>query len=205
MMDGPGGDWMAAGTGTAEQDASTRERVVAAAYACFAQYGIAKTTIEDIARRAGFSRPSVYKYFAGKAALLDEISRREVLKVNAEVRARLVRHAAFADLMTEALFLVVRIAGGNFYIRRMLESHDFQLASMDPASPMFAMQRDWWHGPLEAAAARGELAGDLGGEEIILWLSHSQTMLLTHAENPAIDDAALRRMIRRFVVRPLLA
>ncbi|MBA2933851.1 TetR/AcrR family transcriptional regulator [Sphingomonas sp. CGMCC 1.13654] len=186
-------------------EASTGERVLAAAHACFERYGVPKTTIEDIARETGVSRPTVYKYHNGKDAILEELSRREVLKVNAEVRAGLVRREGFADFLTEALFLVIRIAGGNAYIRRLLEAHDFQLAAMDPASAMFRMQRDWWRGPLAHAAERGELAPDLDTDEIVTWLGHSQRMLLVHAENSAVDDVALRRMIRRFVVAPLLA
>ena len=42
-----------------------RDRVVRAAELCFAQYGVAKTTVEDVARLAGISRASVYRYFPG--------------------------------------------------------------------------------------------------------------------------------------------
>ena len=42
-----------------------RERVVESAERCFAQYGVAKTTVEDVARLAGVSRASVYRYFPG--------------------------------------------------------------------------------------------------------------------------------------------
>lgn len=198
--------WAIEEAGGGREEESTQARVLAAARACFERYGVPKTTIEDVAQAAGVSRPTVYKYFGGgKAAILEEISRREVLKVNAEVRARLVRREGFAEFLTEALFLVIRIAGSNAYIRRLMEAHDFQLASMDPSSAMFRMQRAWWRGPLAHAAERGELAGDLDTDEIVQWLAHAQRMLLTHAENPAVDDAALRRMIRRFVVQPLLA
>ena len=184
---------------------STEERVVRAAYACFGSNGIARTTIEDIAREAGVSRPTVYKYFPGKEAILDEISRRETLAVNAEVRRNLVRHESFADFLTGVLLLVVRIAGSNPYIRRMTESRDYQLHSMDRGSPMFRLQYGWWHGMLRHAAERGELAADLDEDEIVTWLTYSQSLLLDYVENPSLDEAALTRLIRRFVVEPLLA
>lgn len=183
----------------------TAERVLRAAYACFDCKGIARTTIEDISREAGISRPTLYKYFAGKEAILDEISRRETFAVNAEVRRNLVRHEEFADFLTGVLLLVVRTASRNPYIRRVTESRDYQLHSMERESPMFRLQREWWHGMLRHAAEREELATDLDEEEIVTWLTYAQSLLLNYIENPSLNDAALIRMIRRFVVEPLLA
>lgn len=42
-----------------------RERLLEATYACVARYGIAKTTVEDVARQAGLSRATVYRHFPG--------------------------------------------------------------------------------------------------------------------------------------------
>ena len=43
----------------------TRQRIVDATYACVARRGVAKTTIEDVARQAGMSRATVYRVFPG--------------------------------------------------------------------------------------------------------------------------------------------
>ena len=42
-----------------------RERILAATYACVARWGIAKTTVEDVAREASLSRATVYRTFPG--------------------------------------------------------------------------------------------------------------------------------------------
>jgi TetR/AcrR family transcriptional regulator len=42
------------------------ERVLDAAYACFARHGVRKTTMDDIASAAGMSRPAVYQYVRNK-------------------------------------------------------------------------------------------------------------------------------------------
>ena len=44
--------------------AAARERLLDAAETRFEQYGIIKTTVEDIARTAHVSRATVYRYFA---------------------------------------------------------------------------------------------------------------------------------------------
>ncbi len=57
----------------------TAARILDAALSAIAEYGVTKTTLEDIAREAGCSRATVYRYFPGKQVLLDGI-------VDAEVR-----------------------------------------------------------------------------------------------------------------------
>ncbi len=44
---------------------ATRQRIIEAAYACVARWGLAKTTVEDVAREAGVSRATVYRYMPG--------------------------------------------------------------------------------------------------------------------------------------------
>ena len=50
-------------------DPQRREAILEAAWACFVQHGYAKTSLEDVARRAGLSRPLIYLHFANKNEL----------------------------------------------------------------------------------------------------------------------------------------
>ena len=50
-----------------------RTRILEAAVACLGSYGIAKPTVDDVARRAGVARETVYRHFPGKAAVLAAI------------------------------------------------------------------------------------------------------------------------------------
>ena len=51
------------------ESAATRERILEAAEACFARFGITKTTLGDVASEAGVARVTVYRQFADKEAL----------------------------------------------------------------------------------------------------------------------------------------
>lgn len=54
--------------------APSRQRLLEAGYACIARYGIAKTTIDDVAREASMSRATVYRYFpGGKEQLVGDV------------------------------------------------------------------------------------------------------------------------------------
>lgn len=54
----------------AESQARTRARIVAAAAELHEEVGVAKTTVADIARRAGVQRMTVYNHFPDLASLL---------------------------------------------------------------------------------------------------------------------------------------
>lgn len=52
-----------------ERDTARRREILDAASACFLQFGYAKTSLDDIARRAGLSRPLIYRKFKNKEAI----------------------------------------------------------------------------------------------------------------------------------------
>lgn len=54
----------------AETQRETRERIAAAAVALHAEKGVARTTVTEIARRAGVSRLTVYNHFADLSELI---------------------------------------------------------------------------------------------------------------------------------------
>jgi AcrR family transcriptional regulator len=58
----------------AEAQQATRARIAAAAAALHEEVGVAKTTVADIARRAGVQRLTVYNHFPGLEALLPACS-----------------------------------------------------------------------------------------------------------------------------------
>lgn len=68
----------AAVEGAVVDDDETSARILDVAYELFCHMGIQRTTMEDVARRAGVSRITVYRRFATKAALVDRLVRREI-------------------------------------------------------------------------------------------------------------------------------
>lgn len=64
-----------------EYRAQAKARIIEAARAVFARKGIARTSMEDIAREVGVSKGAIYVYYPSKASLLEAIqsaSREEI-------------------------------------------------------------------------------------------------------------------------------
>jgi AcrR family transcriptional regulator len=49
-----------------ERDRARREEIIAAATACFLQFGFSRTSLDDIAKVANVSRPLLYRKFSNK-------------------------------------------------------------------------------------------------------------------------------------------
>jgi AcrR family transcriptional regulator len=56
--------------------ARVQEEILAAAGRAFARHGYRATTVQDIAREAGYTAPSLYAYFDGKDAIFVELASR---------------------------------------------------------------------------------------------------------------------------------
>ena len=89
--------------------ASPAERRVAEALLeCTGRWGLAKTTIEDVAREAGVSRATVYRLFpGGKQAILDAAARAEVRSLVALISDELREVDDLAECLVRTIQLAV--------------------------------------------------------------------------------------------------
>ena len=62
----------------AGRDREVEDKIIDATVKCFRRYGIRKTSMEDIAKAAKLSRPTIYRYFPSRHHLAVEVLLREV-------------------------------------------------------------------------------------------------------------------------------
>jgi AcrR family transcriptional regulator len=92
-----------------------RERVLAGAYGCVGRFGIAKTTVDDVARESGISRATIYRHFPG--------GRDELLR--ATVSWELGRYLGrLADEVRDAQRLDELLERGLVFARRSVLEHE---------------------------------------------------------------------------------
>ena len=94
---------------------SVRQRLVEAAYACVSRHGMAKTTVEDVARQAGLSRATAYRAFPGGR---EEILAATVAWAVTDFFLRLQEKVAGADGLEEVM------ERGLAFARRSIVEHE---------------------------------------------------------------------------------
>lgn len=94
-----------------------------ATFACVARYGIAKTTIEDVAREAGVSRATVYRQFpGGKDQLVNETIRWESTRFFADLAAAIEHAPDFATTVEQAIVFARTALDQHAVFQKVLET-----------------------------------------------------------------------------------
>ncbi len=101
----------------------TRERILAAALACIDDDGLAATSIEDVARRAGVGRATVYRQFpGGREQVLSETITWEVGRYFADLEAAIADAPDLATRLDWALVAGDRTLGEHALLHRLLRT-----------------------------------------------------------------------------------
>ena len=83
---------------------STRVRIVDATLACLARQGLGKTTLDDIAREANFSRATLYRTFpGGKDSILAAVGETEVARLFSSLAVVLGEATDLEDVLVDGM------------------------------------------------------------------------------------------------------
>jgi AcrR family transcriptional regulator len=178
-------------------------RILDAALTCVARYGVAKTTLEDVAREAGCARATVYRYFGGKRRLLEAAVGREGARLVAAVDAA----AAGAPTLEDALVSMGTTAGralADSAPLRFVLTHEPE--AILPALTFEGGDRFLADTATALAPIFGRLVAPADAPRVAEWCAR---VFLAHCGEPdarvsMTDPDHVRELVRAFVV-PALA
>jgi AcrR family transcriptional regulator len=126
-------------------------RILDAALACVARWGVAKTTLDDVAREAGCSRATVYRVVqGGKDGLMLAVCERELVRFFAHLGERLDAEPTLAGRLAVGIAEAVRVVRGHAAMTYLCEHEPevvLPFVSFDALDPL-----------LDAAASFGVVA-----------------------------------------------
>jgi AcrR family transcriptional regulator len=107
--------------------AHVEERILDATLRCIGRWGLAKTTLDDVAREAGCSRATVYRAFpGGKESLVCNLVAVEASRFAAGLRRELAAHDDLDDLLVAGITHTARWLTGHAALQFML-AHEPEL------------------------------------------------------------------------------
>ncbi|MEU7145794.1 helix-turn-helix domain-containing protein [Nocardia sp. NPDC046473] len=98
------------------------ERILAAAFEQMAVVGWRRSTVEDVAKRAGLGRATVYRKFPSKSALTEAVLVSELRKYLAGSTTATSTQTTVADRMAESAAYTVDFLRVHPLLRRLLET-----------------------------------------------------------------------------------
>jgi|SRR5271166_3675141 len=182
------------------------DRVAAAALDEFAEHGIRRTTIEDVARRAGVSRMTVYRRFASKQGLVEGVIAREVRRGMEELDRVWEGGETLEERLVEGFAFAGSFARGHPLFDRLLRSEPevlLPLLTVD-GGPVLKLYRSLIAQRLQAEVDAGRArTSDLDGvAEVIARLAIS--LLLTRDGTITPDDPDTLARLVRLLLLPIL-
>lgn len=192
-------------TGDDHDEVTTR--VLDAAFEQFCRMGIRRSTMEDVARRAGVSRITLYRRFASKDALVEQVVRREFRRYFDQFIVDVRGAETVADRVVLGFVSSLRAIRGNPLIGGLIDAEpDAVVPSMTTdGGRTLAVVRQFVAGRLRREQQAGNVARDVDVDVVAeLMVRVSASFLVIPGQVVDLDDEEqVRAVARRFLV-PML-
>ncbi len=194
------------GTGLSLDSDEARQQILSAAEQVILRYGVDKTTMDDIAKEVGISRPTVYRYFGDRDALLGALIERRSRMLFERARVFIASHETFAEQLVEGLIYLVDHGRRDPIVRVLVSPERMELATtlVGGAGLAATLTGEMWAPILQAAAERGEIRDDLTMADVAEWLALVQLILVGRLDFSRADDPGHRTLLRSFVLPAFL-
>lgn len=185
----------------------TAERILDAALKQFEMFGINRSTVEDITRRSGLARVTLYRHFPGKSEIIEAVLLRELERFLVDLTSEASGYPEKEDKLVEGFVFTLNTLSRHALLQRLLATEP------DTVLPFLTVEGD---GVIQTASSflayqlSVELPGDDRTQVELLEVAEVTvriilSFLLTPSQNVALgDDDAARSFARRFLVPPLL-
>jgi len=187
-------------------DDATSEQVLDAALALAAASGLRALTMDEVARRAGVGRMTVYRRFGDKPALVQALTIRETRRCLAELDAAAPRDAPIDQQVAAGFVTALRLARDHPLLNRLarVEPETVLATFTVPGGEVFAAMRAFVAARLHAAQEAGVLEPiDFEQTAELLVRLTLSFVLIQDTVLDLDDEDAMRETARRHVL-PLL-
>lgn len=183
-----------------DQRPSARERIIAAAVRRFRTVGISATTMTDIAEEAGVSRPTVYRLFVDRSALLKEILSRRFKRVFDAARIEYQTYGSLKEALVEGpIFAIYLHRSDTFFVDMLQHATDRRIEDfvLMADAEIRAINYSVWQPLFNKARGGGELNSELSNERLAEGVRSMAALVALRSD---LDEAGKRLFLSDFLV-----
>jgi AcrR family transcriptional regulator len=153
-------------TTPAEPTDEASERILAAALEQAEDFGVRRFTMDDVARRVGVSRVTVYRYFPKKDRLIEAVLMRELRRFLRDIDAAVTDYDTLEERLVEGFVFALTFLRNHRLLNRLLRTEPELIVPYltTKAAPILAASREFIAGFAQQEAQEGRLP--LRSEEI---------------------------------------
>ena len=182
--------------------AEARQQILAAAETVIARYGVSKTTMDDIGKQAGVSRPTVYRYFGDRDNLLGALIERRARMLFDRARNYIFGFESFAEQLVEGLLYLIDHGRRDPIMRILVGPEHLSVTTpiVNGSAMVAELTAEMWEPVLRRAIQRGEIRSDLDVLAVGQWLALVQFILVGRRDVAGTDDPGTRMLLKTFVL-----
>jgi TetR/AcrR family transcriptional regulator, repressor for uid operon len=200
--------WLHELTSSSSEEAGddTHTRILDAAYELFLTFGLRRSTIEDIAKRAGIGRPTLYRRFGDKDAVMQAVIMRESRRLTSSVWKQVQDIRDPAQMLARAFVVATRTVATHPLTQRLLQTEpEFILPHMTLKAGPFI---DIGHVLIGPGVKKLQADGKLSGIDTDYLLEALARLFISIVLTPsnlvdANDEKKLEKMAQAIIL-PLL-
>src|SRR6476646_6008926 len=177
-----------------------RDRLLAATYKCVSRFGLAKTTIEDVAKESGLSRATIYRQFpGGRDELLLETVGWELGNYFTDLGDHVRDAPDLEQLLERGLGYAHRSVTEHVVLRKILDTEPERLLPLltVESAKTLPFIADFLHPYLVREAEAGRLRSGVELDRAAEYLARCILSLINAAGRWDLDDPAqVRELVR---------
>jgi AcrR family transcriptional regulator len=186
--------------------AETRERLLEATLACIERWGLAKTSLEDVAGEAGLSRATVYRYFPrGRDQVISETITWETGRFFTRLGEAVAEDADLASALEHALLLGHRAIVEHRLLQQVLRTEpEAFLAEFSDSTPLIlGVVRDYVGSLLQRERLQPDVDPAVAADYLArLYLSYLGTSGRWDLGDPAVVAQLVRTQFLAGIIDP---
>jgi AcrR family transcriptional regulator len=188
----------------------TGERILAAAIEQTEDFGLRRFTIDDVARRVGVSRVTIYRYFPKKDRLVEAVLLHELRRFLRAIDEAVAPYDTLEDRLVEGFVFALRFLRDHRLLNRMLRTEpEFILPYLTVrAGPILAASREFIAGFARREADQGGLPLDeaeIAGVAELLARAVLSFVVTPESVLGLRTDAEIRRFAEHYLAPTLQA
>ncbi|ANZ23877.1 MULTISPECIES: TetR/AcrR family transcriptional regulator [Rhodococcus] len=190
------------GSVLSEDAEEARAQILEATETAFQRYGVVKTTMDDVAKEAGVSRPTIYRYFRDRDTLIAAVIEVRSRRLFDQARAYLRKRKTFAEQVVDGLIFLVDRGRKDPIIRLIVSPEHMDMATALLGSSGLAkrLTHEMWAPLMDEARERGEVREGVSDDEIAEWITLVELILVGRMDFDQGDDADHRRLLTKFML-----
>ncbi|MDA8274010.1 MAG: TetR/AcrR family transcriptional regulator [Actinomycetota bacterium] len=185
---------------------AARARLVNAAEECFRRYGVAKTTVDDVAAAAKVSRATVYRYFGDRDKLVLGVVLRDARRFLNRLGTAIERQDTFERAVVQGVLSTVDAARADESLGLLFAPDTIGITTsiVGASEALFDLASDFMRPLLRDAQRQGLMRTDVQLDEAAEWILRTIISLLTVEGPRRRSPAQQRRFVSTFLVSALV-